>query len=239
MKTTVLFDLDGTLLPMDLDKFMKLYFYNLGVHFQDLIDPKDLMKYVLDATKEMVQVNDGRTNEDIFMDYFASYIDGDIEVFKPRFEAFYDTLFAHVQPSTYQSTAMLKSVDVLKAKGYDLILATNPLFPYKANVHRIKWAGLDIEMFDYISSFEENHYCKPHVEFYQEILDITGKKAEDCFMVGNDVYEDLQAGKLGMETFLVTNCLVDRHNIPYKADHTGDFEDFYSFVQSLEDLTKR
>ena len=53
MKTTVLFDLDGTLLPMDLDKFMKLYFYNLGVHFQDLIDPKDLMKYILNLEYEI------------------------------------------------------------------------------------------------------------------------------------------------------------------------------------------
>jgi len=237
MKTTVLFDLDGTLLPMDLQKFMKLYFYNLGIHFQDLIAAEKLSKYILDATEQMIRTNDGRTNEDIFMEHFSSYIDGDIDVYKSRFTEFYETLFANVQPSTYQSEAMIKSVALLKQKGYDVIVATNPLFPYRANVHRIEWAGLDIEMFDHITSFEENKYCKPHVEYYQEILQKTGKKPEECIMVGNDVFDDLSAGKLGIKTFLVTDCLVNQYELPNTADDTGTFDDFYNYVQSLEDRT--
>ena len=30
-------------------------------------------------------------------------------------------------------------------------------------------------------------------------------------MVGNDVDEDMCAGEIGMQTFLVTDCLINRH----------------------------
>lgn len=237
MKTTVLFDLDGTLLPMDFDKFMKLYFYNMGVHFHGKIEPELLTKSILEATEVMVKTNDGRTNMDIFMEHFGTLIDGDMVDIKRHFDDFYETLFANVQASTFQSEAMLKSVRLLKDKGYDLIIATNPLFPLRANIHRMNWAGLDLEMFDYMSSFEENRYCKPHIEFYQEVLAKIGKKAEECIMVGNDVFDDLPAGKIGMETYLITDCMLNKYQLENTADHTGTYEDFYQFVQSLEDRT--
>jgi len=70
MVNTILFDLDGTLLPMDINLFLKYYFYNMGKHFGDMIDPDHLRHSVLKATETMVKTNDGRTNEDIFMDDF-------------------------------------------------------------------------------------------------------------------------------------------------------------------------
>ena len=65
MRDTFLFDLDGTLLPMDFNKFMELYFYNLGVHFYDKIEPKLLGKYIMDSTSVMISNNNGESNEQI------------------------------------------------------------------------------------------------------------------------------------------------------------------------------
>lgn len=233
---TILFDLDGTLLPMDFDKFMEHYFYHMGRHFDGWMDPKQLAKAILEATEVMITTNDGRSNSDIFMDHFKTLIDGDIEEYKTHFAEYYETLFANVQASTYQSKEMIEAVDVLTNKGYTLVVATNPLFPYRANVHRLSWAGFKPEQFLYMSSFEDNNYCKPYPMFYQEVLNKIGKTPEECMMVGNDVFDDLPAGKLGMKTYLTTDCLINKHNLPNTANHTGSYHEFLTFVKQLPDI---
>ena len=82
MRDTFLFDLDGTLLPMDFDKFMELYFYNIGEFFKDIIEPKVLVKNILTSTEVMIKTNTKQKNEEIFMNHFDSLIDGDVEDYK-------------------------------------------------------------------------------------------------------------------------------------------------------------
>jgi len=236
MRDTFLFDLDGTLLPMDFHKFMELYFHNLGVHFYGEIEPKLLAKYIMDSTNVMVQNNNGESNEDKFMNHFATLVEGDISEYRKQFDIFYDTLFENVKLSTYQSTEMIESIKLLKEKGYRVVIATNPLFPMKANLHRIRWAGIDKDDFEYISSFELNKYCKPHLEYYNEVLESINKKPEECFMIGNDVSDDLPAGKLGLETYLITDCMVNLKQLPIDANHKGTYIDFYEFVKQLNTL---
>jgi len=107
------------------------------------------------------------------------------------------------------------------------------LFPRKAILHRINWAGLKPEDFIYISSYEKNHYCKPQIKFYEEILKDIGKSAEKCLMVGNDVQEDLIAGKLGMKTFLITDHMLHRTKEVVKTDYEGSYKEFYDFACNL------
>ena len=236
MRNTFLFDLDGTLLPMDFNKFMELYFYNLGVHFNGKIEPELLGKYIMDSTKVMATTNNGDSNEHKFMNHFASLIDDDIDVFRTHFDKFYDTLFENVKASSYQSREMIDSVKILKEKGYKVVIATNPFFPMKANHHRIRWAGFDKDDFGYISSFEVNKHCKPHLAYYNEVLESINKKPEECYMIGNDVTDDLPAGELGLETYLITDCLVNTRKLIVKADNTGSYKDFYDFVLKLEPI---
>ncbi len=236
MRNTFLFDLDGTLLPMDFNKFMELYFHNLGVHFYDKIEPKLLSKYIMDSTSMMTSKNNGESNEDKFMNHFATLIDGDIKEYREQFSVFYDTLFDNVKLSTYQSREMMDSIKILKEKGYKVVIATNPLFPMKANLHRIKWAGLDKDDFDYVSSFEKNKYTKPHLEYYNEVLNSINKKPKECYMIGNDVSDDLPAGKLGLETYLITDCMVNSKEVTIDADNVGSYKDFYDFVLLLNNI---
>jgi FMN phosphatase YigB (HAD superfamily) len=236
MKNTFLFDLDGTVLPMDFDKFMELYFYNLGVYFHGKIDPILLAKYIMEATEVMIKDKSEIKNTDIFMNHFASLIDDDIEEYKEMFNSFYDSLFENVKASTYESEYMRKSIDLLKEKGYQVVIATNPLFPLKANYHRLRWAGFTPDEFSYITSFEQNRYCKPHIEFYEEVLGVIGKTPSECTMVGNDVFDDLTAGKIGIETYLITNHLLNKYNQDYKADKKGTYEEFYQYITTLEDI---
>ncbi|HOP73435.1 MAG TPA: HAD family hydrolase [Bacillota bacterium] len=239
MIDTVLFDLDGTLLPLDLDSFSNIYFKEMGYAFQDLIDPETLVKYIWAATRSMIQNTEPKTNEQTFMEHFGQLVGEDLlPVYQERFNQFYDEGFINAQKTVSQSPYILDSINILKAKGYTLVIATNPLFPKKAIDHRIRWAGLSPEDFSYITSYERNHYCKPQLLFYQEILTHINKEPSQCLMVGNDVQEDLIAGKLGIKTFLITDHLIHRNTCEIRSDYQGNYEAFHSFVKSLPQVNK-
>ena len=96
--------------------------------------------------------------------------------------------------------------------GYDVALATNPIFPSIATRKRISWTGLSYDDFSLVTTYENSSYCKPNLKYYEEILNKLGYKPEECLMVGNDVVEDMIAKKLGMKVFLLPNCLINKNN---------------------------
>lgn len=235
MRDTFLFDLDGTLLPMDFHQFMKYYFHAIGEFFKEDIDPIDLMNQINATTKYTVMTNDGRTNEDMFIEHFNNAL-GNKEFDMEGFIRFYNSTFELCKKATWQDEYMIKSVHILKEKGYNVAIATNPLLPLISNHHRIRWAGFEPSDFSYISSFEGNRYCKPHLEFYNEVLDKINKRPEECYMVGNDALEDLISGKLGIETYLIDDCLLNDHNVEIVSNHRGSYKDFYEFVLQLDSI---
>ena len=234
MLDTILFDLDGTLLPLDMDKFTEIYFKEMGYMFKDMIEPRLLVKHIWTATQEMVENTEYKTNEEVFMDKFSELIGGDIYEYRKQFDDFYDTLFHKTREAAQSNTLIKEIINILKEKNYRLVIATNPLFPRKAIHHRIEWAGLDRKDFIYITSYEDNHYCKPQLQYYKEVLDAIGRKPEQCMMVGNDVQEDLIALQLGIKTFLVRNHMIHRTQEDIETTHEGYYEDLYEFVKGLE-----
>ena len=46
-------------------------------------------------------------------------------------------------------TNLSRTIQELKEKGYNIILATNPIFPKVATLNRIKWANLNPNDFIY------------------------------------------------------------------------------------------
>ncbi|MFY9295411.1 MAG: HAD family hydrolase [Caldicoprobacterales bacterium] len=239
MRDTFLFDLDGTLLPFDIEDFMKIYFGEMGKHFQDMIDGRVLAKYILASTQAMINNLDPKPNEEKFMEHFAKLLQThDLTEYKKRFDLFYHEKFDRVKECVEKISLIKDSIEILKDKGYNLVVATNPIFPIKAIVKRIEWAGLNIDDFSYITCYQKNCYCKPHIQFYREVLDAIGKKPEECYMVGNDVQEDLVAGNLGIETYLITNYVINRNNEEIESTYQGTYEDFYEFVKGLDEVSK-
>jgi FMN phosphatase YigB (HAD superfamily) len=233
---TILFDLDGTLLPLDMDDFIKGYFGEMGKAFNDMIEADKLISHVWTGTKAMVTNLEKKTNEEVFMDTFEKLIDGDLSTYQERFDRFYDEGYLEVRSSVEANPLVKEIVAILKNKGYSLVIATNPIFPQKAIYHRIEWAGLNPDDFDHITCYEQNCYCKPTREFYTEVLEAVSKEAKQCMMVGNDVQEDMIASKLGMQTYLITNHMINRHDRPIECDYQGTYEDFFSFVKELPKL---
>ena len=109
--------------------------------------------------------------------------------------------------------------------GYRVALATNPLFPAIATHSRVRWAGLQPEDFDHITTYENSSFCKPNPLYYREILDRLGLRAEECVMVGNDALEDVAAAKLGLPVFLLTHSLIEREGVDVNKLPHGGFEE--------------
>ena len=228
-----LFDLDGTLLPMDIDQFMHLYFQEMSKLFTNLLPKKELVEHVMTATGAMIQDTSDTTNEMVFMKTYEQLIGNDLNEHQALWNIFYDTSYDLVQSSTKQSPQIIKAISLLKEKGYQLIIITNPLFPSKAIQKRVEWAGLSTDDFDYITSFEKNTYCKPQIGIYNEVLSTMNLEPSDCMMVGNDVQEDMIAGHLGIKTYLLKDHLLNRSDDNYQVDHEGFYDDFLAFVKAL------
>jgi len=186
----------------------------------------------------MINNLEPRPNEEKFMEHFAKLVKtDDLSLYKEKFDLFYDDKFDKVRECVEEVSLIKDSIEILKSKGYNLVVATNPIFPIKAIQKRIEWAGLNIEDFSYITCYQKNCYCKPHIQFYEEVLDAIGKDPEECYMVGNDVQEDLVAGDLGIETYLITNYMINRNNEEINSTYQGTYEDFYKFVKELEEVS--
>ena len=232
--TTILFDLDGTLLPMDQDVFIKKYF---GLLAQKLAlhgyDPEKLIQAVWAGTKAMV-LNDGKvTNKEAFWITCDAALgceaskDADIHM------DFYRNEFNQVQEVCGFEPMAAQIVHSLKNRGYRVVLATNPLFPAIATQNRIRWAGLQRSDFEYITTYENSHYCKPNPDYYRDILATLDVRPENCVMVGNDVQEDMVAEKLGMQVFLLTDSLINRTGEDISRYPHGSFGELMDFIRGL------
>ena len=230
----ILFDLDGTLLPMDQDLFMKYYFGSLAAKLVPYGYDKDtLVNNVWAGTKAMVMNNGTKTNEEAFWDTFCTLVGKDCRPDMPIFDSFYRNEFAAAKNACQPTPAAKEVIDLIKASGKRLILATNPLFPAVATENRISWAGLSKEDFELFTTYENSSYCKPNSKYYVEILEKTGLKPEECLMVGNNAEEDMIAETLGMQVFLLTDCLINEKSADISKYPQGGFEELKTFITKL------
>lgn len=225
MINTILFDLDGTLLPMDQEEFIKLYFKGLYTRFSGAYDFELFEKAIWKGTGAMYQ-NDGRySNEDLFWAVFTKEMDvlrADIE---DEFTDFYNKEFSIARGATKARPAITAFVHRLSENGYRLVAATNPLFPKTATRNRLRWAGFNPDDFCHITTYEHCHFCKPNLKYYEEILQTIGSRPEECVMIGNDNQEDMCVESLGIKGFLVTDCLINRDNADINCSWTGTWQE--------------
>ncbi|MCR5249549.1 MAG: HAD family hydrolase [Lachnospiraceae bacterium] len=221
---TVLFDLDGTLLPMDQDVFTKTYFKDLTVKMiPHGYEAESLVRAIWAGTGKMVGNVGEKTNEKAFWETFASIYGEKGLADKPVFDEFYENEFDAAKRCCGYNEKAAELVKALKEAGYRIILASNPIFPLVAQKKRMQWAGIDPDDFAYITSYENSTYCKPNVDYYREILRKTDVKPEECLMIGNDVSEDMVAAELGIQTFLLTDCMINKDNLDIDCFEHGDY----------------
>ena len=233
--TAILFDIDGTLLPMDQDAFTGSYFSNLAAKAATKgYQPDALIDTVWAGTAAMVKNDGTKTNEAVFWELFAAKYGGDALNDIPFFEEFYRTDFQKAKELCGFAPMAKEIIHSLKARGLRVILATNPLFPAIATESRIRWAGLEPDDFELYTTYENSRHCKPNPEYYKDIMAELNLVPEECVMVGNDVTEDMIAETLGMGVFLLTDCLINRKNEDISRYPHGGFNELKVFLDGLE-----
>ena len=206
----IMFDLDGTLLPMDFDVFAKGYFKALANKLSPLgIEPEKLVSAVWAGTKAMVKNDGTHLNADVFWNTFSSVTGKERAIFEPVSDDFYVNEFNLAKAFTADNPYAKTAVEQAHKLAEKVILASNPLFPRNGQLTRMSWVGLGSNDFDYITSYESERYCKPDPRYYLEICKKINVSPENCLMIGNDVREDMKAAsEAGFSAYLVTDCLI-------------------------------
>lgn len=240
MIKNIFFDLDGTMLPMDLNKFMTLYFQSISEAVCPYIEmsPANLKKAILSGMEAMYKNQGAMTNKMSFWNRVANIVGPRIINDIPIFNGYYENEFILTKDAVTPNPYADKIVKLLKKKGYKLVMATNPFFPIIATERRIKWAGLDKDDFDLITAYEISKYCKPNPKYFIETCEFSNCVPEETLMVGNDVDEDMIASTVGLYTYLVTDCLINRNNIDISEFKQGSLGEFYEYCVGLPDINE-
>ncbi|XCP85020.1 HAD family hydrolase [Roseburia hominis] len=232
----ILFDLDGTLLPMVQDEYVEFYLPLLAKHYIShgvKVDPKAFIGAVWKGYAAMVGNDGSRTNQDAFWNFMDEVIPMSREEAEEISLEFYEGEFNKTIAVTKPTPLANEVVKTAKAKGIQVYLATNPVFPRCCTMNRIRWAGLDAEDFRIITTYEDNRFCKPNPAYFSSIMEQFGLKPEECLMVGNDVEEDLAIRQLGVKTYLLTDTLENKKNLPIETEYSGSMRELLEFVKKL------
>jgi FMN phosphatase YigB (HAD superfamily) len=233
MLDAILFDLDGTLLPMETKEFVEGYFPILAKKAAPLgFEAKKLYDMLWRGVEGMVKNDGHETNEAAFWRLFAELYGAA----RPEDEAMFNDFYSHefdgakrfTQPNPYAREA----VQLAREKAGRVILATNPVFPPCAVRTRLSWVDLSPEDFDFVTTFDNSGFCKPNPDYYRAILSRFSLDAGRCMMIGNDIGEDMVPTKeVGLSQFLVTDCVI-RRGLPYDGPQ-GSFSELLAHLKSL------
>ena len=230
----VLFDLDGTLLPMDLNRFLDAYFGLLAKHLTSQgFYPKQLIKTIWSCTEAMIKNDGSATNETIFWNEFSTIYGKDARRLEPYFEEFYREDFDLLKSVCGFDSRVSKIIKTVRASGIRTVLATSPLYPAIATRKRAEWAGLASDDFELITTYENSYHTKPNPAYYLDILKRIDLSPKECLMVGNDVEEDMVAETIGMNVFLLTDCLINKYEKDISLYPNGSWLDLQNYLLNM------
>ncbi len=237
MKKAVIFDLDGTLLPMNEEEFTRVYFgllYKKAVPFG--YQKEEFINAIMKGTYLMRKNDGSATNEEVFWSCFAKIFGEDKLKDKKIFDEFYLQEFAKTKVSCGFNPKAKDLIDFCKKNFQYVILASNPIFPKEAMEWRVKFAGIDPKVFDFMTDYSNSRYCKPNINFLQGVLDKFDLKPEEVVYIGNSEIEDgVMAKDLGVEVLMLGDQIIKDESEKY----TYDYVSYDEIENKLEKIIKQ
>ena len=237
---TILFDLDGTLLQLTQDAFLGAYITKLKEVFVRLnMDAGKSIDAVWAGTRAMMRNDGTKLNSNRFWTEFVDVLclsEAQQKKVEAACDDFYANEFDSVKSIMRPNSISSRLVRELSKKGYTVVLATNPLFPACAVATRLGWIGLEPQDFLYLTHYANSMYCKPNPGYFRDILEKINKAPENCLMIGNNPIEDMSAGELGIETFLVTDCLEAEASVDISVYKRGTLSELEALLMTLSNI---
>ncbi len=220
----VLFDLDGTLIDVDLKQFIPNYLRMLSESISHLVPQRKVISKLLKAS-EAVNHNDGnKTNDSVFAEVFFPLEGYTREEIQPYFDKFYENEFVKLKQYTVKKESAFSVVQKVFESNLEAVIATTPVLPLTAIKQRLDWAGVGNFDFKLITHIENSRANKPNLLYYKDIVQFMGIPANNCLMVGDEA-KDMIAAKIGCPTFLVESSNTDFSSSMPEPDYKGSLKD--------------
>jgi FMN phosphatase YigB (HAD superfamily) len=227
----VFFDLDGTLLDVEMSGFIATYIEGLSIHFADVALRYTVRSAFREAMVAVMAGNGGfESNEKLFFAVLRQRLGIDADFFYGRLDNYCDDGLLRLQPFIRPLPLVRQILERCRDRDLKVVLATNPIFPRSIIDARLEWGGIADFPFDLVTSLENTRFCKPDPRYYKDLLDGFDLAAKEAIMVGNDTENDLAARAAGMKTFLVETCLIDRGN-GFRPDYRGSHQELLRFLE--------
>ena len=239
MIKAVLFDLDDTLLRLNLTAFVARYVAGASRLLASVArtSPVSLgVPYVraflaMDAQdREDSLTNERLFNQTILETTGIPLDDPVIADLMTYYETEIVPGFAGGVVAARPVTGAREAIETVHDAGLICALATNPTFSLACDRARMGWAGVDESDFALVSTYSNSTRCKPSVRYYQEFANQLGVRLEECLMVGNDAVRDIVRDGCGLRTAYVG------HARPKDAVWRGPME---RLARELPDLVAR
>jgi FMN phosphatase YigB (HAD superfamily) len=231
--TTLLLDLDGTLLDVEMSGFLEAFFPLAAARFGGPGETQRISEAMGEAARAMMETRDGvRTLDLIFLESFAPAVGCTAEEVREIFASFYRREFESMGRLVRPLPGARALVERALGLGCELVLATNPVFFLDAIHARVRWAGLAAvpSPFALVTGAELMRWTKPHTGYYKQILEMTGRRPGECLMVGDDPWMDMAAKKAGIATWLAVQVDAVPRKAPL-ADRQGTLEQLAAWLE--------
>ncbi len=229
----ILFDLDGTLLRVEMRSFISRYIAGLYACCDDLVEHASLQRAMRAGIHLLLETECGkRSNEERLFTFLAARLQLEEDLLRTRFAQFLATGIEPLSDAIIEIPEADSLLRCCQQAQIPLVLATNPVFPQVLIEARCRWAGLDLDYFVLCTSLENSYYCKPQGGYFTEVAAKLGVNPKECLMVGNDTSHDLSATDIGMKTWLIDSYLLERDGPTWKPDYRGSHQDLLDFLQN-------
>ncbi len=228
MIEAVLFDLDETLLNLNLDAYVRAFSLR-RVELVACIARTSAVRVAVPFTRALVRMLgerdddltnlaclDGRFEELTGIPLDDPVIAGCLDFYDR--EVFNPAMHASAAVGGRPRPGGLACLEACRALGIKVALATNPTFPEACTRERMRWAGVDGFPFDHATFIENATRAKPWGRYYEEVCAALGVSPERCLMVGNDPKNDFARDGVPLRT-----CYVGRGTVR-RAWWQGDLE---------------
>jgi HAD superfamily hydrolase (TIGR01549 family) len=225
MIKAVLLDLDDTLIRNPNQGFVPSYLHLLDHYFEDQFSIT-ISQTLIECVRALGHDRDMRKrNISVMLDLLSQSAGLDDVQLDAAFHDFYLHHYPELRACTQPVECAAALVNALLERDYQLVIATNPIYPTEAIHQRLEWAGIPAEnrdRFSLITTADNMHFAKPQPAYYAEIIARVGVEPDEALMVGDSDVNDIQAAAwVGLRTI--------------KVNHET-LADFYEAIDQLETI---
>lgn len=241
MLKAVVFDMDDTLLSINLSAFVAILMKDEAALLADIARRNPLATLatwggaMLDLNNNARPDDDTRTNLAFFNEHIEARtgVPLDDPVIADAFACYERDVLPGKNDgiiAARPADGAHEAIEEVLGRGLRVALLTNPCFSETCIRTRLAWGGLEDAPFELITTMETSTRCKPSPVYYLESLAHLGLEPHEVLMVGNDAKRDFPTPDCGIQTAYVGG------GRPVRATWSGPMA---SFAASFDDIEER